>query len=1127
MSAQESAAIPRTEIQVRPAILIVEDEIILAKDLQQTLIDLGYDAYAIASSAETALKRAGERRPDIVMMDVRIKGPLDGIQTAIILQKKFLTAIIYLTAHADEAMIERAKETEPYGYMLKPVNAAELRTTVEIALYKLQLEQARAEKTEVEKRQQMALMELRHAVHENNESFRMMIEAVKDYAIFMLDADGRIASWNLGAERLKGYCKQEIVGQHFSTFYTADDLAAHKPEQELAIAARVGRVEDHGWRVRKDGTQFFADVVITAVHDSSGRLRGFAKVTQDITARKNAERRLYETSSLLRTVLDSAWQMSIIATDPAFTIKVFNAGAQRLLGYTSGEIVDRTTPLLLHDPEEIRVCTEELSAQLGRPIEGWQIFQVPSMHGRTREWNYVRKDGGRVAVDLVVTPMQTYEGELLGYVGVAQDVTQHKQYEESLRRATQNAEKANNAKSLFLANMSHEIRTPMHAVIGLTYLLEQTSLNSEQSGFVAQINVASKALLAVITDVLDISKIEAGELLISRVAFSPRVLLNGLHAIMRAQADLKGITLELDVADDLPAALEGDAARLNQILTNLISNAIKFTERGSVKLFVRMLGTTSTGSAMSFTVRDTGIGIDPAAQARLFAPFIQADESVTRRYGGTGLGLSIINSLAKLMGGTVDFTSTVGEGSEFRVILEFPLASAESLAATQPAPASRGEHALSGVRVLVVDDYDLNLVVTRRILEQAGARVSTANNGQDAFAQVQLRPDHFEIVLMDVQMPIMDGYEATRRIRADLGLLDLPIIALTAGALSSERQRATAVGMDDFIIKPFDAATLISTVMRHTVSARVPVAPSGSELEPQKTTAVWPEIVEIDAQDARSRWCDDLVLFRWMLHRFIGDFTEIEILALQRLPLSLVEQASRLHKLRGGACMLGAKAIEHLAAEAEAACLAGDGARAQARSIELVTHLDTLRSSAARAFDGTRPSDALLAALNEFRPESQVVAVRERIDAPSVNPPRSDFEERCRVLLVDDDDIVRAHVANLLERSGYRVGEAASGAEALRALRGGGYPIVITDWKMPGMSGLELCRALRARIENRDLYVMMLTMIDRPQDVDLCYVAGADAYVLKGAPNEELIERVAAARHIAQLRSSSRETERT
>jgi PAS domain S-box-containing protein len=693
MNVPQSRTASQRAVPARLAVLIVEDELIFAKDLQRTLIDFGYDAFAIASSSEAAVMCADERRPDLVMMDIRIKGPHDGIETAGMLKEKFPVAIIYLTSHADEAMIERAKVTEPHGYLLKPVNVVDLRTTVKLALYKHQLEQVRAEKAENERLQEATLKEMRRAVHESNESFRMMIEAVKDYAIIMIGVDGRIASWNVGAERLKGYCEREILGQHFSKFYTADDVADHKPERELEAAARLGRAEDQGWRVRKDGTQFFADVVITAVRDSLGQLRGFAKVTRDITARNNTEQQLHATAL---------------------------------------------------------------------------------------------------------------------------------QYEESLRRATQEAERANGAKSLFLANMSHEIRTPMNAVIGLTYLLGQTSLSVEQSGFLAQINVASKSLLAVITDVLDLSKIEAGELVISRVPFSPRVLLQGLYDIMHLQAELKGITLDLDVADDLPAALQGDAARLNQILVNLVSNAIKFTERGGVTLQVRRLESISTDIRLCFTVRDTGIGIDPAAQALLFTPFVQGDESITRRYGGTGLGLSIIHSLTKLMGGAVDFASTVGVGSEFRVVLEFAIASAESLAAEQPGPATRGERPLAGMNVLVVDDYELNLLVTQRILEQAGALVWLANSGQGAIEQLRVWPGYFDVILMDVQMPLMDGYEATRRIRADLGLPGVPIIALTAGALLSERQRATAAGMNDFIIKPFDAATLISGVLRQAVVRREP-----------------------------------------------------------------------------------------------------------------------------------------------------------------------------------------------------------------------------------------------------------------------------------------------------------------
>jgi signal transduction histidine kinase/DNA-binding response OmpR family regulator len=704
-------------------------------------------------------------------------------------------------------------------------------------------------------------------------------------------------------------------------------------------------------------------------------------------------------------------------------------------------------------------------------------------------------------------------------------VAEQQRYEESLHRGTQNAERANSAKSLFLANMSHEIRTPMNAVIGLTYLLEQTSLNSEQTGFISQIKAASNALLSVITDVLDISKIEAGELMISRVVFSPRELLAGLHAIMRPQAEFKGITLELDVPEDLPAALEGDAGRLNQILTNLLSNAIKFTERGGVTLSLGLLKGSPTVRRLSFTVRDTGIGIKPAAQRQLFTPFIQADESITRRYGGTGLGLSIIKSLATLMGGTVDFTSMVGVGSEFRVVLDFAFATEEALEATQSAQTSRGARPLAGVRVLVVDDYNLNLMVTQRILEGAGALVWVANNGHDAYEKLRIQPDHFDVVLMDVQMPIMDGYEAARRIRADLGLRNLPIIAVTAGALLSERQRATAVGMVDFIIKPFDASTLISSVMRHSCAAdsseRVP-----PEAQSAADEAAWPEISGIDMEDARKRVGDDPALFRSWLQRFLVDFSDIAGWSSRTDIPELADQASRLHKLKGGAGILGAKAIQQLAGEAEEACLAGKAVEAGERTILLVVSLDALRLSATRAFKGGPNNDRTSAALTSATLEAAGGEEPEPIDALSKSECNADLGRRCSVLVVDDDEIVREYIVNLLERTGYQVAEAASGAEALQVLRDGDYQILITDWKMPGMSGLELCRELRAGVGNRDLYVMMLTMCDGQQDADLCRGAGADAYVLKNATAEKIVARMAVARKTARRRSSDRENAR-
>jgi len=284
--------------------------------------------------------------------------------------------------------------------------------------------------------------------------------------------------------------------------------------------------------------------------------------------------------------------------------------------------------------------------------------------------------------------------------------------------------------------------------------------------------------------------------------------------------------------------------------------------------------------------------------------------------------------------------------------------------------------------LLVVDDYDLILVVTRRILELAGALVWVANNGQDAYETLKRQPSHFDVVLMDVQMPIMDGYEATRRIRADLGLLDLPIIALTAGALSSERQRAMAVGMHGFVVKPFDAATLISSVL-HSVSARGPSRGILSARHATNGGVAWPEVNGIDMAVARNRLCDDPGLFRELLQRFLIDFSDMALPSPRAMDSSLAEQASRLHKLRGGACILGAKVIEHLAAAAEAACAAGDAAGARDGSLQLVAQLAELRSSAARAFEGARPEEAPPLAPRPVGFEPQALAKTE-LGVPSV-----------------------------------------------------------------------------------------------------------------------------------------------
>ena len=711
------------------------------------------------------------------------------------------------------------------------------------------------------------------------------------------------------------------------------DEARRELQKALAQAIAQGA----GWDlelpfVTRTGRQRWVRVVGEA-EVREGRATRLLGAFQDITERKRSELELAESTSLLRRVLAAAAEVSVIATDPDLVIKVFNSGAQRMLGYRSEEVVGIATPELIHDPAEIEARAQALTQELGRPIVGPQVFIDPAVQGVPREWTYVHKDGHRTTVSLVVTDMRSDSGVLLGYLGLAHDVTRQKDHERSMHDAMTKAEQASLAKSQFLANMSHEIRTPMNAVMGLSYLLSQTALNTDQRDFVDRIKLASKSLLGVINDILDLSKIEAGELSMETMPFSPTSVLDELTRLMRGQAEDKGLRFDPPDLAALPPVLMGDPLRLNQVLTNLLSNAIKFTQRGHIALHAHVLAADTQQVRVRFEVQDSGIGISPEAAASLFQPFAQADTSITRRFGGTGLGLSIVKQLAEMMGGRVGVDSQPGEGSLFWVEIPFTPGDPAALATLNADQPSLGPTPLAGVRVLVVDDSQVNLDVAKRILELEGATVAMVSDGAAAVAYLRDHAAAIDVVLMDVQMPVMDGLTATQAIRSELHLQQLPIIALTAGAMTSERQQARDIGMNDFIGKPFDPRVVVDSICRlvpeaaraqhRSLTAAQPGHAQDARNTPATPTPSWPAIEGIAVDTVATRLGGDLKLFCTLLRNFMSEFASLTLPEGQPDRDVLAATGRVMHKLRGSAGNVGAQKVFELAAQAERACQQG------------------------------------------------------------------------------------------------------------------------------------------------------------------------------------------------------------
>ncbi|MBC7448390.1 MAG: response regulator, partial [Hymenobacteraceae bacterium] len=494
---------------------------------------------------------------------------------------------------------------------------------------------------------------------------------------------------------------------------------------------------------------------------------------------------------------------------------------------------------------------------------------------------------------------------------LAKEHTEHINSE--LLLAKEQADASRLAKARFLANMSHEIRTPMNAVVGLTHLLRQTSPSAEQHDYIEAIGASAQNLMVIINDILDSSKIEAGKLTLERTPFHLPELLQQLYQLFRAQATQKGIQLSVELAPEVPTGVLGDPVRLNQILINLIGNALKFTSTGSVRVVVAVLPPAAGAAAnaplpVEFAIHDTGIGIPADKLEAIFEDFSQANTSTTRQFGGTGLGLSIARNLVQLHGGTLAVDSQEGRGTSFTFVIPY-----SPTVVPAAAPATMGFTPFEPpLRVLVVEDNELNQLVARRTLERWNCHVALAANGRIGVDLVRSRP--FDVVLMDIQMPVMDGYDATRAIRQLPAGHSLPIIGLTASVLAEDRQLALTSGMNDTLSKPFDPAVLYAR-LREYQPTNGPAAQPLPASPPALPTITPPPKAQIEAPIAADQpdWArlEELAPGQpEFVRRFIAAFCQELTNTLPQLPAAAAAAdpeplARLLHKLKGQIAYLG------------------------------------------------------------------------------------------------------------------------------------------------------------------------------------------------------------------------------
>jgi PAS domain S-box-containing protein len=745
-----------------------------------------------------------------------------------------------------------------------------------------------------------------------------------NFSSIATDAKGVIQIFNVGAERMLGYAAADVMNK-----ITPADIS---DPQELIARAKALSVElatpiTPGFEalvfkaargiediyeltyIREDSSRFPAVVSVTALRDADGVIIGYLLIGTDNTARKLVEaeqkkldQRLRDQQFYTRSLIESNID-ALMTTDPSGIITDVNKQMEALTGCTRDELIGAPFKSYFTDPERAEAAIKLVLSD--KKVTDYELTACAL-------------DGKQTVVSYNATTFYDRSRTLQGVFAAARDVTERKRVEAELREAKAAAESASRTKSEFLASMSHEIRTPMNAIMGVADLLAKTSLSPEQDKYVQIFRRAGDNLLNLINDILDLSKVEASQIELERTGFSLKDHLEKVIEMVAARAQEKGLALVCEIAPNVSTELVGDPTRLRQVLLNLLGNAVKFTESGEVSLRVTRDADATT---LRFTVSDTGIGIPGAKLAQVFERFTQADSSTTRRFGGSGLGLTISKRLVELMGGRIWVESELGKGSVFAFAVPLEVRAL----ANRPAAVLVGtgpEPSLPALRVLLVEDSSDNRTITVAYLKDTPYRVEFAENG--ALAYETFIAGHYDLVLMDRQMPVMDGLTATRAIRAweqANGRPPTPIIALTASALKGDRETCLAAGCTAFLTKPIRQDALLQAIKEHSMAVQPLSNEESSRKVPllKRANSIIADLTPEFLQNRRQ----DVITMLGALDR--GDFETV---------------ASLGHGMRGAGGSYGFQTITDIGAALEQAAKSADNDASRKWVAELSNYLD-------------------------------------------------------------------------------------------------------------------------------------------------------------------------------------------